>query len=170
MLVYLVGQRDSNFLFYVNSDQSFAELHYLHAVHLVGQRDSIHELLIRLKSAHWFRQKAHVQINASSSFTTRLWWNFPIKFVCIPTAKCHCYPHSKFSPIHVEPGWTCHRYTVWVKKPSRLQNKRRWQPGIKNVAHNFVSEISHSLMQLPCRPREIKCSSNSTAVVTPPTA
>ena len=122
---------------------------------LVGQRDSIHELLIRLKRSHWIWWKAHLQINASSSFVTWIWGHFPIKLVCIPTAKCHCFPHSKFIPIHVEPGWTPHHYTVWIKKPSRLENNWRLQPGINRVTHNFVSVVDHSLVQLPCHPPKI---------------
>ena len=98
---------------------------------------------------------AHLQINASSSFVTWVWWHFPIKLVCIPTAKCHCFPHSKFIPIHVEPGWTPHHYTVWVKNPSRLENNWRVQPGINPVTHNFFSVVDHSLVQLPCRPPKI---------------
>ena len=97
---------------------------------------------------------AHLQINAFSFFAW-VWGNFPIKLVCIPTAKCHCFPHSKFIPVLVESGWTSHHYTVWIKQPIKLVNKGRLQPVIKPATHNLVSVVSHKLMQLPRCPSMI---------------
>ncbi|RDX64586.1 hypothetical protein CR513_56839, partial [Mucuna pruriens] len=87
-------------------------------------------------------RKADFQINASPSLTTWVCCDFSIKFVGVATSSRHRFSHSKFIPIHVEPGRTTHHHTVRPSATSMLPILDHSQVTPPPSLHHSLHELS----------------------------
>ncbi|PON65053.1 LOW QUALITY PROTEIN: hypothetical protein PanWU01x14_119700 [Parasponia andersonii] len=114
-----------------------------------------HELLVRFKGTHGSWRKAHLQINASSSFMSWVARYLPTELVCAPTTERQCFSHPKFTSILVESGRTPHHQTERIEKQTYLVHLGRLKPGIKQLACLLVVMANHGLVQHLRCPAEV---------------